>query len=226
MSKHGVFKTLAYGKQKDYDKWWEVLEGDYKGKVLKYKLTLSYDGDIDIIVMEDENNTSYNFRKDVALKPYCTGADRWKMKRMDRRLLISNALRDVSVVSKFKIKDKDIRTTNPIEVLEALGYNVEYLINTLEYKISGSKLQLEKDMVYLTQENRKVKVIKLENTDEKCGPGIAELKYLDTNSTSIVYNRINNQGNDNGRVTGSNHDYSYPGNIKIENGEFVKYTAS
>ncbi len=39
-----------------------------------------------------------------------------------------------------------------------------------------------------------------------------------------VYNRSNNSGDDNGRCTASDHDYSHPDNIKIVDNKFLKKT--
>ena len=52
--------------------------------------------------------------------------------------------------------------------------------------------------------------------------GDPHYRTIQDDNGSNWYNRENNCGGDNGRVTGTPHDYSYPRNIKKINGEFVK----
>lgn len=84
--------------------------------------------------------------------------------------------------------------------------------------ITQTKLNLEVGKTYVLQNNLITTITKIYKPTPTGSHDTAQDKFGHN-----WYNRLNNIGDDNGRVSGTNHDYSYPLNIKIENGEFVEY---
>lgn len=81
----------------------------------------------------------------------------------------------------------------------------------------NNTLMLEEGKTYELQDGTTATMLKMVSADKNP-------RYdcmLDTDGIHR-YSRIDNMGDDNGRVTGTHHDYSFAKNVRIENEQFVE----